>query len=527
MPSNSLVFVVAVVASVGLLTAGCDGSHLPDFHSAAEQSVPAPSAPAPDTLDVVHFLRTLHEVDRMPLLSNSTSELAAPWDRSGGKWDGVDYRLVEGDTNVLLRIDGPGCIQRISTGLLAHYVEGTHLVIELDHEVLVDVSVNEFFDPAHGPFAGPLTHFGTYPTVRMPIPFAEHAEVRLVSPDQKWGMFWQVGYTLHPGATVETLELPLGVEAKREFDRAGQAFVDATKPLGGPPEPTAEVIDGELAPNATLEWTRDGCGILRAMRARVLPNDPAAWRAVRLEVFWDGEDEAAIDASLADLMLGVGYGDDPEAEFNSLVAGAAGGDAYLRLPMPFRSGAAVRVSNTGERPVSILLDPALEHCGETMADMGYLHAVVAQSHAAEPGSPTSGPEDVPVHVLLDREGRGKIVGTVLRVDWPHEKLWWGEGDWQIWVDQDPNEWPPRYHGTGTEEWFDSGWTTFDRKALAGQVKRRPGLVTVYAWLTNDAVQFQERVRLQVETVGLLEGADVVVRDHPTWRSTTYFYADQP
>ena len=34
-------------------------------------------------------------------------------------------------------------------------------------------------------------------------------------------------------------------------------------------------------------------------------------------------------------------------------------------------------------------------------------------------------------------------------------------------------WPPSYHGTGTEEYFNSGWCKFDRKAVSGYVSVHP------------------------------------------------------
>ena len=75
---------------------------------------------------------------------------------------------------------------------------------------------------------------------------------------------------------------------------------------------------------------------------------------------------------------------------------------------------------------------------------------------------------VPGKVVLQKEGRGKYVGVMLTVDWPYESgYWWGEGDWLIWTDE--TGWPPRYHGTGSEEYFNSGWCRFDRKAVSGFV----------------------------------------------------------
>jgi hypothetical protein len=113
-----------------------------------------------------------------------------------------------------------------------------------------------------------------------------------------------------------------------------------------------------------------------------------------------------------------------------------------------------------------------------------------------------------VHTVLDRQdGPGKYVGTLLHVGWP-DAAWWGEGDWLIWTDEDA--WPPSYHGTGSEEYFNSGWCQFDRKAVSGIVRGRreredaaglvgrPGDVVVYSFHLNDAFQFQEKFRIMEE-----------------------------
>jgi hypothetical protein len=244
-------------------------------------------------------------------------------------------------------------------------------------------------------------------------------------------------------------------------------------------------------------------------------------------VTWDHAEHPAIDLPLAEFMGAGDYGDDPEAEFDSLIMGAARGRAYLRLPMPYREAAHIELHNPGEAPVEVELELWRRRCAEQPLDFGYLHAHVEAAAAATADSPRSGPAQIPVHRLLDHEGRGKLVGVLLRVDWPHEHLWWGEGDWQIWSDQPLDAWPPRYHGTGTEEFFDAGWTRFDRKALAGAIKQRPGLVSVYGFMLNDAFSFERRLRVQVETVGLGLGDLVVNQLHPVWSSTVYWYDELP
>jgi len=482
---------------------------------------------APIPLDAAHFLRALHEVDALPGLGTSVAEMVSTWDQTGWLWDGTDFSGFEfdGDVATLVSVEGPGCIHRFSTGEENEYVVGTRIQIDLDGEPLIDVPVAEFFNPTQSPFGG-LVHDGAYPTVRMPMPFRESAEVRLVAPEGNWGFFWQIAYSRLPDETLETLTLPLSDTDQEALDVANAAWTDALDGVSPPDRGELVSLGDTLAPGESLIWEDSGCGTIRGLEVALAPNDPEAWHDTQVRIRWDGGD-ASVAMPLATLMAGSDYGDDPLAAFDSLIAGAADGAAYLRLPMPYRRAAEIEIHNAGREPVTVAVDVWREVCERQPANFGYLHAERRIAPAAAVDSPVSGPYSIPTHRLLDRAGRGKIVGTTLRVEWPHADLWWGEGDWQIWIDQDRAEWPPQYHGTGTEEFYDGGWTVFDRKALSGAVKQRPGPVTVYGFLLSDAFEYQQAIRMEVETLGLGEGHTVIAERHPDWDTTVYWYDALP
>lgn len=96
-----------------------------------------------------------------------------------------------------------------------------------------------------------------------------------------------------------------------------------------------------------------------------------------------------------------------------------------------------------------------------IGEWGRFHVTWSQAPAGTEATPKFGLLDIPGHVVLDRKGRGKYVGVMLQVEWLFEQ-WWGEGDWLIWSDK--QGWSPSYHGTGSEEYFNSGWCMSDRKA---------------------------------------------------------------
>lgn len=200
--------------------------------------------------------------------------------------------------------------------------------------------------------------------------------------------------------------------------------------------------------------------------------------------------------------------------------GVTDSEAYCCFPMPFAQGAVLTFTNTGREPITnMCLRLDVERPDAIPANWGRFQAAYTESKAATDESPRVGPLKVPVKEVLNREGRGKYVGVMLSIDWPILD-WWGEGDWIIWTDQDG--WPPDYHGTGSEEYFNSGWCRFDRKAVSGFVTLRPGHPTVYSFHLNDAFQFQRNIRVVEEQMG-----DKYIEEaHPLWTTTAYWY-EQP
>jgi hypothetical protein len=204
--------------------------------------------------------------------------------------------------------------------------------------------------------------------------------------------------------------------------------------------------------------------------------------------------------------------------FNSLLLGVTESEAYACFPMPFSAGATLTFTNTGAAPVTSLrvrLD--VQKLDAVRPDWGRFHATWTSRAAAAADTPRVGPQKVPVKTVLDCRGTGKYVGVMLSIDWP-SYAWWGEGDWLIWADQDG--WPPDYHGTGSEEYFNSGWCRFDRKAISGFVTLRPGHPTVYSFHLNDAFQFQRSIRVVEEQTG----TPIIEEEHPQWTTTAYWYA---
>ncbi len=500
-------------------------------------------AAEPPVRDVAWFLHRLRTVDHLPELEEAHTALASTWDRSGGNADGTDFKRIEGATNILFDADGPGCIHRLFTGGteparpdLPGYlrIDGTRLQILLDDATrpIFDSPVTDFFDPARGPVPAPLagakTNGWTYPGCFLPIPYARHCRVQLVNPERKnWGCYWQIAYTTYaPGTRVQSLTWPLNASANAELDAVCQTWLSAQAVPPAPPRKWTQTKTAKLAAGRAVQLRRSGGGVIRELRVAVQPATPEVLRGLRLTLRWDGAREPSADVPVGYFFGHADSGHAEAARFSSLLLGVAEDEAYARFPMPYANGAVITLSNGS--PVAITrLRVALEagRLRSVPANWGRFHTAYSEAPAALNG-PRFGLKQTPAHLVLEREGRGKYVGVILRVDWPHEG-WWGEGDWLIWSDE--TGWPPSYHGTGSEEYFNSGWCKFDRKAVSGYVSVHPGHPTEYSFHLNDAFQFQRNIRVAVETVGWDKANQQIRDEHPVWGSTAFWYGlpDQP
>ncbi len=513
--------------------------------------------------DLSFFLRRLRAVDHLPELEASHTAMSSTWDRTGANQDGEDFKNVvmpgaeSLGRNVLLDTAGPGCIHRIFLGVLTEQQAGTRIQIFLDRSrnPVFDLPILEFFDDSNGPFPYPLVFHKSYPGTLFPIPFEKHCLVQLSNDrfgqpgwnNQAWSNYWQITYTRYPDSVnVKSLVWPPDETGKKDVAATAQVWLEAeSKP---PVEPTQWTIDRTTAlePGKSMDVDLPGSGAIRQMRIGMDPATPEVLRGTRMRIRWDGAAQPSVDVPMGHF-FGHAYGgygkrfaskaavlgrepprDDRYvryiSDYNSLLLGVTEKEAYSRFPMPFANGATLTIENrSGSRIANLRVRLDVERLERIPVDWGRFHATWTEAPAATDKSPVFGPKKVPGQVVLQKEGRGKYVGVMLTVHWSHES-WWGEGDWLIWTDEDI--WPPSYHGTGSEEYFNSGWGQFDRKAVSGFVQLRPGHPTVYSFHLNDAFQFQRNIRVVEEQMGAGIGEKLIHKWHPLWTSTAFWYADR-
>ena len=251
-----------------------------------------------------------------------------------------------------------------------------------------------------------------------------------------------------------------------------------------------------------------GPGVVRRLWITVASRDRQYLRRIALKMYWEGETDPSVAAPLGDF-FGNGF---TKRHYTALVMGEASGGFYCYLPMPFRRRARIVVENGTGRPID-----ALYYNMELVRDVR-LPSGFATFHAWWHRDPRTGARAP--HLILAARGRGALVGVSLNAQSYAKNLAFLEGDEIYTVDG-----KRRGQGTGTEDYFNSGWY-FDEGTYTGPytgliVKDDTlGRVAAYRWHLPDPVPFRDSLRVAIEH-GTENGE---VADYATM---AYWYQTEP
>ena len=276
-----------------------------------------------------------------------------------------------------------------------------------------------------------------------------------------------------------------------------------------------------IAPGRTFKLADiPGAGCIRHVYFTVIDREHYL-RDMVLRMYWDGEAEPSVEVPFGDFF---GLGHEQPRFFQSLmvsvnpgtgVVGTFGFNSYF--PMPFADGARLTLTNEGATPVGVWYHIDYEKLDALDDNVGRFHA---QWHRENPTDAVGEEKNVTIHdginldgeenyVILDAEGRGNVVGYFLNVDnvaagqhGGNGDTWYGEGDDMIFVDGE--EWPPSFHGTGSEEIFGGGACPnvpyagpYTGYHLVGNPDYL-GKVSMYRFFVTDPIRFQKSIRVTIE-----------------------------
>ena len=451
--------------------------------------------------DLVHRLYDLEHLAVPPPVGEQTA-LASSYDRSSiydaasdsyHHWDANgDFGGIvrkEGDADVLMDVQGPGCIWRTwsarpQSGHVKIYLDG-------DSTPAVDLSFTGYFDGTSVPFTRPNLVYQT-PQIGWdnftPIPFSRSCKIVA---DKGWGMFYHFNYTrFAPGTMVPTFKLPLSATDSAALDEANKIMGNlGTNPVGARSGEETQKADLTIAPGekATVADLA-GSGAITALKVKFpLPTDPEAQknllRQLVVRITWDEAKEPAVWSPLGDFFADAVV----PVKYRNLVTGIADdGQWYTYWYMPYSSHAQVEVQNESGNPITMNWE--VTHAPLTKAVAATLLRFHAKWHrdAFLPERKDRAPD----WTLLATQGMGRYVGTQLHV-WNPRGGWWGEGDEKFFVD---GEKFPSSFGTGSEDYFGFAWSsgTAFHKPLHGQPygMSNEGSASLYRWHIADDIPFQ-------------------------------------
>jgi len=393
------------------------------------------------------------------IYSNAESYYLSSYDRTGGNDDGFlgtysQLYIDDKGEHVIFEQDGPGCVYNLwftGSGCDLHFGK---IKFYFDNEKTprVENGAREFFSGLHRPFVYPLvTHSfissGGF-SCSMPMPFAGHLKITT----EETAGFYNIYYQLYKNVSLTSWT------DKQDNSKLISLF----QSCGGDPKRITEDVQvarqmvslaaatGETTPEAELLSLSSGGTVQHLKINPLYAPDAYSLNHVFLRIFYDNQDQPGVDVPIGPF-FGSGLG---EAQVRSLFVGmSSSGTYYCYLPMPFRKAIRITIQNR-----------SFDSGGEFFCEVGYTNRFPAELKGAAVGyfgaeyneaSPITGPND---YVLFDYKGAGAVIGQVMTVEpvKADRKCWW-EGDMRIYIDGEDK---PRFHGTGHEDEYQGGWSTF-------------------------------------------------------------------
>jgi hypothetical protein len=272
-------------------------------------------------------------------------------------------------------------------------------------------------------------------------------------------------------------------------------------------------------------------------------NDDVYPRKCVIRVWWDGEENPSVEVPLGDF-FGIGHGLRRNFISAPLQMSPEDGRGFnCWWPMPFNA-ARIEVQSECEAPINLYHYVDWEEYSEPIPNS------VARFHAQwRRENPTEGwlkerltPEnyleiwrqrpnssDADNYVILEAEGNGIYVGCNLNIDCfeRHGNDWYGEGDDMIVIDGE--SWPPRLHGTGTEDYFNTAFGPTQEYSAPNhgitvnsgdEEWRWRGKNSMYRFHIQDPIRFRKSIRVSIEH----GHANKLSNDYS---STAYWYQQEP
>ncbi|MDX1471577.1 MAG: glycoside hydrolase family 172 protein, partial [Flavobacteriaceae bacterium] len=259
---------------------------------------------------------------------------------------------------------------------------------------------------------------------------------------------------------------------------------------GAKGHPADRIVAGETV---TLLETNES-GVINRIWITINDRSPEMLRSLHLEMFWDGSDKPAVSAPLGDF-FGIGLGRKVRFE-NALFSDPEGRSFNCFIPMPFKNGAKVTITNESDKDLGAIFFDINMLAKEHPDDILYFHTYWNREVNSQLGKD--------FRILPTVQGKGRFLGTNIGIftNEDYKDSWWGEGEVKIYLDGDSDY--PSLVGTGTEDYIGTAWGqgTFDHQfqgcLIANNEKFEQAF---YRYHIPDPIYFKNDIKVTIQQMG--------------------------
>ncbi len=459
-----------------------------------------------DTISCATLLREMADLQRLTTLPSPsyTTRQFSSYDQAPRKfgsthedwWRDNDrgyYLAVDDEESVLMEAEGPGAVVRIWSANPAHgairfYIDSADTPTwELPMGNLLTGPV-----PLGKPFAGVRARGKN---LYFPITSARHCRVTVEGePDMSYHVDSR---TYDSSVSMRSFTPAVLEDLDTLIDSVAAVLTDTLRWRDMPADSVHRVVLGSCE-SCTIPLPAGPAALTSVQIACSSSALGAFLRGTSLRIVFDGDTAPQVELPLGEL-----FGAAPRFAPYWSYPCAVRHDTTLciRWHMPYRDSGLMTLTKSTQHDATLGVRMRSSPCVWTDSSM-YFHAYWRQDtsvflserpeHAWFMVSP---PRD---HDMIDIQGRGVYVGTVLQV-YNTTSHWWGEGDERIYVD---NEGFPSWFGTGTEDYFGYAWSSTERFSHAYHAQPHSdghgGFTTNLRWHILDAIPFTGRLRFDME-----------------------------
>jgi len=477
------------------------------------------------TITAVDELKNFYNISDLPSYRPDTySAQVSSYDTTGGNNDGFggQYSFIRRNADsslVIFDVKGAGVINRIWTPTPTK--DTLDFYIDDAKQPTLSINYMDLFSGKVYPFVQPLcgNQLGGY-YCYYPVLFQKHCVI--VCRGKKM-MFHQVGYRLYnKGATVQPFTTNINNDVKNVLVSISSLWnnneVNKAKTIASNNAGT-KIIDTSMSikPGDTKQvFALNAGGRIAGIEISPASSFASLYKNIIMRVFWDDEKTPAIDCPVADF-FGFAFG---KPSMQGLLIGSENNICYSFLPMPFDKKARIEFSYLNAKDSLLSKTDLHAKIYYTLqprnADKEGKFYAYRNSERTKEGEP---------HVFLSIQGKGHYVGSVLQAQGVRTGMTiFFEGDDSTVIDNEM-----RFHGTGSEDYFNGGWyallNRWDAKMslpLHGALDYSLAFARTgaYRFYITDKMSFEKSIYQSIEHGGEHNAVPGL------YTSVSYFYCDR-